>query len=394
MSKETRMKRLNLLAGVFTLTLIMSSQPALSLAQDPVTLPTIETKLKLHKTIGGAIAPKSVRSSNNGLVAAFNMMYRHTITVYDAKSGNLIKTIEDSVNLRDFGYKGLSGTHKGAPVEGAFSPDGKHLYSSNYSMYGPKLFREGTDSCGSDKGIDKSFIYRIDLDTLEIDNAIRVGAVPKIVEVTPDNKYVLVTNWCSYTLSIISVEKQKVIKNIYIGRFPRGIAVTPDSSTAYVAEMGSSNVHSIDLNTFKKSKFTVGSGPRHLVLSPDARYLYVSLNAAGKVAKYDLTGQEKTLYVATGTYPRTMTISSDGSALFIVNYGSGTLSKVRTSTMKRVQNVYACPKPIGVSFESVHQRTWVACYGGLIKVYRNKLPKSLVNPTPNSSDSVSPTPTN
>jgi YVTN family beta-propeller protein len=375
------------------LTLVMSFQPALSLAQDPVRLPTVETKLKLHKTIGGAIAPKSVRASNNGLVAAFNMMYRHTITVYDAKSGNLIKTIQDSVNLRDFGYD-ISGTHKGAPVEGAFSPDGNYLYSSNYSMYGPKLFREGTDSCGSDKGIDKSFIYRINLDTLEIDNAIRVGAVPKIVEVTPDNKYVLVTNWCSYTLSVISVEKQKVVKTIYIGRFPRGIAVTPDSSTAYVAEMGSSNVHKVDLTTFKKSKFTVGSGPRHLVLSPDARYLYVSLNAAGKVAKYDLLGEEKTLFVATGTYPRTMTISSDGTALYIVNYGSGTLSKVRTSTMKRIQNLYACPKPIGVAFETVHQRTWVACYGGAIKVYKNKLPKGLLNPSPSPTESISPNPSN
>lgn len=386
------MKRIALLSGVFTLTFALSLQPALSVAQDPVRMPTVDTKLKLHKTIGGAIAPKSVRSSNNGLVAAFNMMYRHTITVYDAKSTRLIKTIEDSVNLREFGYRELSGTHKGAPVEGAFSPDGKYLYSSNYSMYGPKLFREGTDSCGSDRGIDKSFIYRINLETLEIDNAIRVGAVPKIVEVTPDNKYVLVTNWCSYTLSIISVEKQKVIKNIYIGRFPRGIAVTPDSTTAYVAEMGSSNVHKVDLVTFKKSKFTVGSGPRHLVLSPDARYLYVSLNAAGKVAKYDLLGEEPTRYVATGTYPRTMTISTDGTALYIVNYGSGTLSKVRASTMKRVQNIYACPKPIGVAFEAVHQRTWVACYGGAIKVYNNKLPKKLITPSPTPSESVSPTP--
>lgn len=38
------MNRLHLVAGVFALTLFMSSQPALSLAQDPVRLPTIETK--------------------------------------------------------------------------------------------------------------------------------------------------------------------------------------------------------------------------------------------------------------------------------------------------------------------------------------------------------------
>ena len=87
-----------------------------------------------------------------------------------------------------------------------------------------------------------------------------------------------------------------------------------------------------------------------------------------------------------------MTLSTDGTALYIVNYGSGTLSKVRTSTMKQVQNLYACPKPIGVAFEALHQRTWVACYGGLIKVYKNKLPKGLINPSP--TPSITPTPTN
>ena len=51
-------------------------------------------------------------------------MYRHSVTIYDAKSLELVKSISDQVNLKDLGIKGYSGLHRGSPVEGAFSPDG------------------------------------------------------------------------------------------------------------------------------------------------------------------------------------------------------------------------------------------------------------------------------
>src|SRR5689334_15492680 len=46
--------------------------------------PSDLARLKLRAVITGRISPKSVASSGNGYVTAQNMMYRHTITVYDA----------------------------------------------------------------------------------------------------------------------------------------------------------------------------------------------------------------------------------------------------------------------------------------------------------------------
>ena len=42
-------------------------------------------RLHLRTTLGGNISPKSVAASGTGLVFAQNMMYRHTVTVYDAR---------------------------------------------------------------------------------------------------------------------------------------------------------------------------------------------------------------------------------------------------------------------------------------------------------------------
>lgn len=325
----------------------------------------------LVKTLGGSITPKSVLASNAGLVSAHNMMYRHTVTIYDANALVLKATVRDSVSLSDFGYTKYKGIYQGAPVEGAFSPDGKYLYFTNYSMYGKGFTKEGHDICSPSSGYDKSFLSRIDLSNYKIDAVYPVGSVPKVVQVTPDNKYILVSNWCSYTVTVISTATGKTVRSIKIGPYPRGIAVSSDSRYAFVAEMGGSHIYRIDLANFKKSSIAIGSNPRAIELSPDGSRLYATLNASGRVVAWDLNQAKVFKSVATGKAARSLAISSDGTALFVVNFKSGTVSKLRTDQMKVTQTIRVCAQPIGVTFDSSTSRTWVACYGGKIMVFDN-----------------------
>jgi YVTN family beta-propeller protein len=327
--------------------------------------------MKLIHTINGSIAPKSVRSSGDGVVSAHNMMYRHSVTVYNAKTFELLQTIPDSVSLKDFGFSKNSGNYKGAPVEGSFLSDGKYLYVSNYAMYGKGFNKEGTDKCSPADKYDNSFVYRINRSNYQIDSVYPVGSVPKVVEITPDNKYVLVANWCSYTVSVISVEQNKVIKTVKIGRYPRGIAISNDSSKAYVAEMGGNRIHVINLQDFSTSFIPIGSNPRAIVLSPDNSTMYVTMNLSGRVASWDLINNKPGKSVRTGEAARSLAISANGSALFVVNYKSDTMSRVRTSDMKVTQNIKVCNEPIGITYDVPTGNTWVACYKGQIKIFSN-----------------------
>ena len=340
---------------------------AITPAQSEIVTPS----MKLIHTINGSIAPKSVRSSADGVVSAHNMMYRHSVTVYDAKSFELLHTVSDSVSLKDFGFSKSTGNYKGAPVEGTFSPDGKYLYVSNYAMYGKGYNREGTDTCSPADKYDNSFVYRINRSDYTIDSVYPVGSVPKVVEVTPDNKYVLVANWCSYTVSVISVEKNKVVRTIKIGRYPRGIAVNNDSTKAYVAEMGGNRIHVINLQEFTTSCIPIGSNPRAIVLSPDNSTMYVTMNLSGRVASWNLVTNTAGKSVRTGEAARSLAISKDGSALYVVNFKSDTMSRVRTSDMKVTQNIKVCNEPIGITYDAPTGNTWVACYKGQIKIYSN-----------------------
>jgi YVTN family beta-propeller protein len=338
--------------------------------------PTDQRRLSVLTTIGGNISPKSVDASDTGYVLANNMMYRHTITVYDS-AGSLVKTIPDTVDMSSFGIPGHPGVTHGAPVEAAYTPDAKYAYVSNYSMYGAGFGPEGSDTCtpasARAAGDTNSYVYRVNMQTLAIDQVIEVGLVPKYVAVSPDGKWLLVSNWCSFDLSIVDIAQAKEVARLPMGAYPRGIAVSPDSSVAYVAVMGGSSVNKIDLRTLTQvGSFYVGSNPRHLVIDPAGRYLYVTLNAPGDAVKVDLAGDKVLATVHTGSDERSMAISTDGRSLYVVNYQSDTITKLRTSDMAVLQTLPTGVNPIGISYDATTGNVWVAVYTGQILVLADR----------------------
>ncbi|MEG3847233.1 peptidoglycan-binding protein [Microcoleus sp. herbarium19] len=328
-------------------------------------------KMTLKKTIYGKISPKSIVHSGAGLFFAQNMMYTHTITVYD-RNFKLVKTIPDRVNLSKFGFSKFKGNYKGSPVEAAFSTDGKYAYVSNYQMYGSGFDNPGSDRCSPAAKHDQSFLYRINTETLKIENVIPVGAVPKFNAVSPDNRFALATNWCSWDLSIVDINQNREIERVKLGAYPRGIAVTPDSKSAYVAVMGSSDIAKVNLIDFSVEWLrNIGNAPRHLVIDPNGEYLYATLNGEGNVAKIDLKTGEVADRISTGRQPRSMTISDDGKLIYVVNYGSNTVSKVRASDFKVLQTVNVNASPIGITYDPETNQVWVACYSGSIMVFQD-----------------------
>jgi YVTN family beta-propeller protein len=323
-----------------------------------------------HAIRSNKLSPKSVVYSGRGRFFVQNMMYNHTITVYNQQY-ELLKTISDAVKLSDYGHKELPGTYRGAPVEAAFSHGGRYGWVSNYQMYGSGFGNPGSDRCSPSAKHDPSFLYRINTDTLEIEKAIEVGSVPKFVAATPNNRLVLASNWCSWDLSVVDTQQNKEIRRIPLGAYPRGIAIRPDSSKAYVAVMGSSDIAVVNLQDFSVGWMrNVGAGPRHLNLSPDGRYLYASLNNEGNIAKIDLNAGNWTT-VRTGSAPRSMVLSADGKFLYVVNYHSNTVSKVRTSDLRVLQNLPTDSHPIGITYDPDTQQVWVVCYSGSILIFQD-----------------------
>ncbi len=330
-------------------------------------------KLELLNTISGRISPKSVVSNDYGLFFAQNMMYKHTITVYNRKF-ELVKTIPDNIKLGKYGFLNHTGNYRGAPVECTFSHEGKYAWVSNYEMTGgssSEFSKPGCDACNSATKYDSSYVYKINTRTFEIEKVIIVGAVPKYMATTPDNKKILVSNWSSGDLSVIDTELNKEIKRIKLDAYPRGIVVDAKSEFAYVAIMGRRKVAKLNLGNYTIEWLDdIGRNPRHLCLSPDGKMLYISLNGEGKIAKLDLETR-KIVKKKTGRLPRSMDISKDGKFLYVVNYGSNELTKLETATMKIIATSKTKSKPIGVTVDHRTKNVWTACYSGRIMVFHD-----------------------
>ena len=335
-------------------------------------VPSDARTLHLVRTVVGNIAPKSVVASGTGLVTAQNMMYRHSVTVYDA-NGDLVTTIPDSVDLATFGIAGHAGTSQGAPVEAAFTPDHTHFYVTNYSMYGAGFGPEGSDSCTASQHFDDSFVYRIDVKTMAIDQVIPVGAVPKYVAVTPDAKTVLVTDWCSYDMTVIDAKTAHPVARVPLGAWPRGIAVDPASTTAFVAVMGDDSVARVDLaSRTVTATWPVGAAPRHVVMDPAGTALYVTLNGAGTVVKLDPHTGATLAEARSGAAPRTMVMAPDGRSLYVVNYDDSTITKLATADLAVLQVLPTDEHPIGITYEPSRGRVWVAGYAGSLQIYDDR----------------------
>lgn len=292
----------------------------------------------------------------------------HNITVYD-ESFNLKKKLSDRVNLNTYGQK--KGIAKGGPVEVAFSHEGKYAWVSNYTMEGDSFPNPGCDNCHG-KNYDHSYVYRINTSNYKIEKVIEVGSVPKFVACTPNNQYVLVSNWSSGDVSIIDTDKNLTIKTVNVGRHPRGIAVDSKSKYAYVTVMGSNKIIAIQLSDFSKTVIeNVGRAPRHVVLSPDDKYLYCSINSLGKIVKIDLESNMIIAEAFTGSAPRSMEITPDGKFLFVVNYHSNSVSKVDASTMTETHETSTKVRPIGITLNWDKSQVWVACYSGYIQIFKD-----------------------
>jgi YVTN family beta-propeller protein len=347
-----------------------SSRAKANVPNRQVHLPSDQTALVRRERITGDLSPSSVVASPTGLITVQNMMYRHTISVF-TRDGKLRDTVDDSVDLSRFGIDGHPGISRGAPVEAAFTHDGKHVYVSNYSMSGTGFGPEGLDTCTPAAAPGKSFLYRIDTTNLKIDQVIPVGAVPKNVAVTPDDSTVLVTNSCSSTMSVVNVRTARLAATIPVdGAYPRGIAISPDSKTAFVAVMGSEQVVRIDLSSKRVSTLAhTASGPRHVLISPDGRFLYVTNSRSGSVSKIDAATGKVLRTVPTGDEPRSMAISGDGLAVYVLNYKSSTVSKLRTSDLRQIARTATDLNPVGIAYEPTTGSVWVACHSGGIIIF-------------------------
>jgi len=100
--------------------------------------------------------------------------------------------------------------------------------------------------------------------------AITGFSYPSGVAVTPNGRFVYVTNIGSSSVSVISTATNTVTANVSVGSQPGDVAITPNGEYAYVTDYGSDSISVINTATNKvTSTIPLGSGPNGLAITPN-----------------------------------------------------------------------------------------------------------------------------
>jgi DNA-binding beta-propeller fold protein YncE len=208
---------------------------------------------------------------------------------------------------------------------------------------------------------------------------IKTGKTPKVISRTSDSKYLLVSNWHSYNVSVLEMDIGsypfgKVISTIPVSSIPRGIAVDDRNNRSYVAIMGGASLAVINHAAWTKGDaIPVASNPRHLVMDTSGR-LFVSYNKLAKVACIDAATGKTLFTTATHAQPRTIILSKNHRFLFVTCYSSDYLDvfRVNEAGFEKVISIPCKGHPVGVDiFENDNMlEAWVCSYSnGSISVF-------------------------
>jgi DNA-binding beta-propeller fold protein YncE len=208
---------------------------------------------------------------------------------------------------------------------------------------------------------------------------IKTGKTPKIISKTADSKYLLVSNWHSYNVSVLEMNKElypfgKVISTVPVSSIPRGIVVDDKANRSFVAIMGGATISVINNTVWmKETDINVESNPRHIVMDTSG-HLFVSYNKLAKIACIEAETGKSLFTAPTHAQPRTIILSKNHKFLFVTCYSSDFVEvfKINDNSFEKVASLPCKGHPVGVDvFEDNDKlEAWVCSYSnGSISVF-------------------------
>ena len=163
--------------------------------------------------------------------------------------------------------------------------------------------------------------------------SIQVGQGPHNVQVSPDGKWVWVTNNGDPAKAAKTMPAEKMPKTEHGAMASAGAVWVIDAATNAVV-----------------AKVPVGMHPAHVVVANDGRTAYVTNGGDNTVSVVDTAAQRVIGTVPVGVSPHGLRITPGGKQVWVANLKDGTVSVIDTESRKQVAQVAAGKGPAQVGF--------------------------------------------
>lgn len=254
------------------------------------------------------------------------------------------------------------------------SPDGRTLYvalSGRPIEPPPKLDAKGNpifqkdDDDDEEKNSDHAAdgIGVVDLLTRKFVKKLPAGSDPENFAVSPDGKYLCISNEDVATISATNIHTGKVEHIVPVTQEPEGVQFTPDGESVFCTCETNGDIFAIDTSNFKvRGHFNVPPRPRNIAFSPDGSRAFVPSESAGLMTLADPNECKvlKSQQLPTGSRPMCLVVGADGKKLYVSTGRAGTVLVLDTSGLDVLNTIHVGKRPWGVALSPDGQRLFVA----------------------------------
>ena len=173
----------------------------------------------------------------------------------------------------------------------------------------------------------------IDATSFKKIGSVAVGLGPHNVQVSPDGKWVWVTNNGEPGRAQEAMSPEKMPKSEHGAMAGAGAVWAIEAATATVV-----------------AKVPVGMHPAHVVVASDGGTAYITNGGDNTVSVVDTAAQRVVASIPVGASPHGLRISPDGKQAWVANLKGGTVSVIDTTSRKQVAQVHVGKGPAQVGF--------------------------------------------
>src|SRR6187431_1043975 len=186
----------------------------------------------------------------------------------------------------------------------------------------------------------------------------------------PDPKLLYVSAEASGEVVVIDAQLGSVLSRIKVGKRPRGLKVSRDGRTLYVALSGSprrspnfddgtlppadraaDGIAVVDLVERRLVRTLPGGrDPECLDLSLDGKTLFVSNEETATLSVLDLASGQITRKIPVGEEPAGVTVRPDGKVVYVTSEQGNHVTAIDTTSFERVADIAAGMRPRAIAF--------------------------------------------
>lgn len=182
--------------------------------------------------------------------------------------------------------------------------------------------------------------------------------------ISKGKKNLFVTNWYKGIVSVININKKKIIRKIKVGDNPAGIELNHNSGDIYVANRGSNSISVIDSNTLNlKKTINVQKAPFGIFVDNKNKNIFVANVQSNSVSVIGIKKLEFIKNIKVGKWPYHVAFDDYNNKILVSNQRDNSISIIDANSLEVKKTIDDfCEYPEGINVNSNKKIAIVACW--------------------------------